>query len=87
MAGSSLHTEGDWLFETLFFRNRCAPSAQPNFCAELGGIVNVKSLIELFGQIPYRGDLYANLWTPPAQGELLAPAVECTNLSGLLWDR
>jgi hypothetical protein len=32
-------------------------------------------------------ELYANLWTPPAQGELLAPGVECTNLSGLLWDR
>ncbi len=32
-------------------------------------------------------ECYDNLWTPPAQGDLLTSAgVECTNLSGLLRD-
>jgi hypothetical protein len=30
--------------------------------------------------------LYDNLWTSPAQGDLLMRRLECTNLSGLLRD-
>jgi hypothetical protein len=33
------------------------PSAQPNFCAELGGIVNVESLIKPFGLVRDRREL------------------------------
>ncbi len=39
-----------------------------------------------YGGVCARG-IYDNLWTPPAQGDLLTSAgVECTNLSGLLRD-
>ena len=31
-------------------------------------------------------DFYDNLWTSPAQGDLLVRQLECTNLSGLLRD-
>ena len=31
-------------------------------------------------------DVYDNLWTSPAQGDLLLRRLECTNLSGLLRD-
>jgi hypothetical protein len=42
---------------------------------------------EIFGGVP-KSILYDNIWTPPAQGDLLTSAdVECTNLSGLLRDR
>jgi hypothetical protein len=30
--------------------------------------------------------IYDNLWTSPAQGDLLVRRLECTNLSGLLRD-
>jgi hypothetical protein len=49
---------------------------EPDFRSELDGIVNVESLIELFGQISDRGDLYAKVirdrWLGLAQDELNA---------------
>jgi transposase len=42
---------------------------------------------DFFGGVP-QSILYDNLWTPPAQGDLLGVGgVECTNLSGLLLER
>ena len=39
----------------------------------------------VLGGAPWRG-IYDNLWTSPAQGDLLVRRLECTNLSGLLRD-
>ena len=39
----------------------------------------------VLGGVPRRG-IYDNLWTSPAQGDLLVRRLECTNLSGLLRD-
>jgi len=39
----------------------------------------------VLGGVPRRG-IYDNLWTSPAQGDLLGRRLECTNLSGLLRD-
>jgi transposase len=39
----------------------------------------------VLGGVPRRG-IYDNLWTSPAQGDLLGRRLECSNLSGLLRD-
>jgi transposase len=40
---------------------------------------------QFYGGVCRRG-IYDNLWTSPAQGDLLVRRLECTNLSGLLRD-